>query len=135
MENPSKTREKFYGDNSQYYLTVFNPLDGRGQLTFFEGLPVQKGSGISTDLFVKYALPLITKTAPHVYKGVSQVIDDVNQGKLMKTALKRRGLKTLKRVAQTTLTGEGKMKKAKIIETGRKKLGKMKNETKFTLFD
>lgn len=113
MDSPSEIQKKYHANNSQYYLTVFNP-SGKGELSYYQGLPVQRGSGLLTDLFAKFAVPLMTRAAPHIYKGITQVIDDVNRGKSLKMSVRRRGLKTLKRVAKSAFKGSGKRKRRRV---------------------
>jgi hypothetical protein len=77
------------------------------------------------DLWKNYALPVLHKAAPHIFKGISGVLSDAARGRNVKQSVKRRGVRTLKKVAKEVIKGSGKKRKA---PKRRKKAAKKKKK-------
>jgi hypothetical protein len=101
----------------------YNDIFGQGDLPYFKGMYVQqRGQGVLGDLLRTYALPALTRAAPYVFKGVKKVIQDVTRGRPLKSSVKKRAPKALKRAGRAMLGGK--------CVTKRKPL-KTKNQEKF----
>jgi hypothetical protein len=111
MDFPENVQTKYYNNNTGHYVAIFG--QNGGAMAHFRGVPVQRGSGVLSDMFTKYAVPLLARAAPHVVKGVSKIIGDVRRGRPLKASATRRGLSTVKRVAKSLLTGKGGRRKGK----------------------
>ncbi len=104
MVHPRDLHTHFHNTTCQHYVGLF----GQGGLAHFKGTATQKGQGFIGDL-IKFAIPVLTKAAPHVLKGVSRVIKDVRKRrKPLKKSVKEHGLQALKEAAKTILEGRGK---------------------------
>ena len=97
---------KIYSIPVSHYTALLSQKGGA--LLHFKGVETQRGSGIFSDFLRDYAIPALTKIAPHIVRGVAGVIKDVSRGKNFKTAAKKRGIRTLKKAARSVLTGKGK---------------------------
>ena len=107
VRNPNEEKEKFFTSPAQHYLNVF----GKG-LPHYMGMHTQQGSGFLGHLYHKFAVPAFSRAAPHIIKGISDVVDDVSQGRRsLKQSIKRRGPRTLRRATKSLLQGKGKRKK------------------------
>ena len=110
MSNP--TAQLFYtGPSAARYVQLLR--GSGGELPFYKGVTVHRGRGLVGDIFRQYAMPIISKAAPHILRGVTGLISDIAKGKPVKQAVKKRGARTIKRTAKDVLRGTGKKKKRK----------------------
>ena len=108
---PSDVQSRVYTATPQFYVTLFGQHGGH--LPYFQGTYTQAGYGILGDLWRNYALPVLHKAAPHVFKGISGVFADAARGRDVRQSVKRRGVRTLKKVAKEAIKGQGKVRKRK----------------------
>ena len=86
---------------------------GKAAFTHFEGAHFQRGQGIFSDFIRTYAIPALTRAAPHVLKGVKKIAKDLSKGQSLKRSIKKRGISTLKRVAKSVIGGGRVVKRRK----------------------
>ena len=120
---PSDVQNHVYTASPQFYVSLFGQHGGH--LPYFQGTYSQAGYGILGDLWKNYALPVLHRAAPHIFKGISGVLSDAARGRNVKQSVKRRGVRTLKKVAQEAIKGGGGKKKA---PKRRKKAAKKKKK-------
>ena len=122
---PSDIQNQVYTASPQFYISLFGQHGGH--LPYFQGMYSQAGYGILGDLWKNYALPVLHKAAPHIFKGISGVLSDAARGRNVKQSVKRRGVRTLKKVAKEVIKGSGGGKKRKAPKR-RKKAAKKKKK-------
>ena len=145
MDPDQNILSKYYTNNTGHYLAIFGQKGGA--LAHFRGMPVQRGSGMLSDIFVKYAVPILARAVPHVVKGVRNILSDVDSGKSFRKSVNRNAVSTVKRVGRSLLTGKGRAKKRNNKKRGKykkgrivkkkpkKKVKKLKRKKTYKIFD
>lgn len=107
--DPNDLLHRFNTHTADFYIDVFDQRGGA--LPHFQGTHTQRGQGFLGDLFRHYAVPLISRAAPHIAKKIGTVIKDISKSR---DHVRKKETASHQRAANTVLRGHGNFSKAPV---------------------
>ena len=128
---------------THHYAPLFNQQGGA--LPFFQGTHIQRGQGILGDFLRDYAIPLLFKTGPQVFRGVSKIVGDIKRSRNSGKPIRKKTVSTIKRKMKGGVKRKSrkrrrkqkrvKHRKIKRKRSAKKRRVKSRKRTRFAFFN